>query len=62
MGNLGGKEERGKIMNIGKPGTVGIKWTGVDILPHAPINILETNKHVGKRWKGNRKIQHLSAT
>ena len=26
MGNLGGKEERGRIMNIGKPGTVGIKW------------------------------------
>ena len=32
---------------------------GVDILPHAPINIVETNKHLGKRWKGIRKIQYL---
>ena len=33
--------------------------SGVDILPHARINIVETNKHFGKRWKGIRKIQHL---
>ena len=32
---------------------------GVNILAHAPINIVETNKHFGKRWKGIRKIQHL---
>ena len=34
------------------------RFSGVDILPHAPINIVETNKHFGKRWKGIRKIQH----
>ena len=45
------RPERGSLAN-----------TGVDILPHAPINIVETNKHFGKRWKGIRKIQHLSAT
>ena len=32
--------------------------TGVYILPHASINIVETNKHFGKRWKGIRKVQH----
>ena len=41
-----------------------IYWHGgvraeIDILPHAAINIVETNKHFGKRWKGIRKIQHL---
>ena len=33
--------------------------TGVNILAHAPINIVETNKHFGKRWKVIMKIQHL---
>ena len=29
-------------------------------MPHAPINIMEANKHFGKRWKGGiRKIQHF---
>ena len=32
---------------------------GVDILPHVSINIVETNKHFGKRWKGIRKIKHF---
>ena len=36
--------------------------TGVDILSHALINIVETNKHDGKRWKDIRKIQHFGAT
>ena len=31
----------------------------VDILPIAPINIVETNKHFGKRLKGIRRIHHL---
>ena len=34
---------------------VGLVKSGVDILPHAPINIMETNKHFVKRWKGIRK-------
>ena len=35
---------------------------GVNILAHAPINIVETNKHFGKRGKGIiRKLQHLWA-
>ena len=33
---------------------------GVNILPHVPINIVETNKHFGIIFmKGIRKIQHL---
>ena len=36
--------------------------TGVDILSHALINIMETNKHFGIRWKGINKIKHLWAT
>ena len=35
------------------------EMAGVDILPHAPINIVEINKHFGKRWKVIMKIQHL---
>ena len=38
-----------------------LSWScpGVSILPHSPINFLETNKQFDKSWKGIRRIRHL---
>ena len=36
-----------------------LKCSGVDIFAHLTINIVENNKHFGKRWKAIRKIQHF---
>ena len=34
---------------------IAYTYAGVDIFSHVPINIVETNKHFGKRWNGIRK-------